>query len=79
MKSIRNFFYSGKDTVVETNLTGIEGEELEKEVFTVLYSLFSVNIIKNPRIPYKSNMRELTYVLAFSEYGNFASRNKGLE
>jgi hypothetical protein len=78
LQQMKNYFIHDEKTVVKTHVSGTEGEELEKEVFSVLYSLFNKNTIKNPRIPYKNDARELTDILAFSELGIFLFETKAL-
>lgn len=55
-----------------------EGNVLENEVFLTLASLFGNDIFKGPRIPHKNTDRELTDILAFSEYGIFLIEAKAL-
>jgi hypothetical protein len=77
-KSMQNFFYHDSGITIDTDIGGNEGTELEKEVFSVLYSLFNRNTFRNPRILYKNNTRELTDILAFSEFGIFLVETKAL-
>ena len=76
-KTTQNYIYH-EGASVDINISGNEGAELEKEVFAVLYSLFSQDTIRNPQIANKSNTRELTDVLAFSEFGIFLVETKAL-
>ena len=77
-QSMKNYFYPGDEAPVGINIEGNEGDELEKEVFTVLHSLFNNCTFKNPVIPYKGGTRELTDILAFYELGAFLFETKAL-
>lgn len=78
VQPVKNYIYHDEGVSVDINILGNEGEELEKEVFAVLYSLFDRNTIKNPRINYKTTNRELTDILTFSDIGIFLFETKAL-
>jgi hypothetical protein len=55
-----------------------EGGVLEKQVWTALESLFDYDIYLHPQVSHKNVKRELTDILAFSEYGIFLIETKAL-
>jgi hypothetical protein len=55
-----------------------EGEIFEQQVWTALQSLFDFDIYRNPKVAEKNGYRELTDILAFSEYGIFLVETKAI-
>ena len=54
-----------------------EGNVFEQQVWAVMQHLFEFQIQRNPQIKSKHGFRELTDVLAYSEYGIFLFEMKG--
>jgi hypothetical protein len=73
----KTYLYT-ESSVVDMDIKGNEGAELEKEVFTVISSIFKQNTFKSPTIPFKSTSRELTDIFAFSDLGIFLLETKAL-
>lgn len=57
---------------------GNEGETFERQAWVSLESLFDTQIYRNPKVAHKKGVRELTDVLAFSDYGLFLIETKAL-
>jgi hypothetical protein len=55
-----------------------EWDIFETQVWTPLQSLFDSDIYRNPMVADKNGYRELTYILAFSEYGIFLVETKAI-
>jgi hypothetical protein len=56
-----------------------EGDVLEKQIWVSLESLFGSQLFRNPKIPNgKNSTRELTDILAFSDYGIFLIESKAM-
>lgn len=55
-----------------------EGETFERQAWVSLESLFDAQIYRNPKVPHRKGMRELTDVFAFSDYGLFLIETKSL-
>lgn len=71
--------YFGAYRTIKTNVENrLEGEQLEKEIFVVLRSLFRENAYHCPLIKSKSGYRELIDIFAVSEYGVFLIEAKVL-
>lgn len=74
----KNFFYNDSGSVGLSIDNSDEGSTLEDEVFITMASIFGKDICKSPRIPHKNATRELTDILAYSEYGIFLVEAKAL-
>jgi hypothetical protein len=78
INTMKNCFYSDGINV-DLLIDDIdEGNTLEDEVLITMASLFGKNIYKGARIPHKNTTRELTDILAFSEFGIFLVEAKAL-
>lgn len=75
---VQNNFLNENETINISIADVDEGGMLEKEVFITLRSLFDNDLFQGPRIPFKNNTRELTDILAFSNYGIFMVEAKAL-
>ena len=71
--------YVGAEQTVNTNIENpLEGEQLEKEIYVVLRSLFAKDAYHNPLIKSKTGYRELIDIFAISEFGVFLIEAKAL-
>lgn len=78
-QSSKNTFFLNNE-VATLQIDGTDqGAILEKQVGTILDQLFEKQLYRSPRIPYKKGKtRELTDILAFSDYGVFLIETKAL-
>ena len=64
--------YVGEEQTVNTNIEDpLEGDQLEKEIYVIVRSLFAKNAYHNPLIKTKTGYRELIDIFAISEFGIF--------
>jgi hypothetical protein len=71
------YFDTGRKLDISLNEEN-EGEVLEKEIFLTLGSIFGNDIHHKPQVSHKGNLRELTDIIAYSEYGIFLIEAKAL-
>lgn len=71
--------YVGAEQTVRTNIDDpLEGNQLEKEIYVVLRSLFTKDAYHNPLIKSKTGYRELIDIFAISDFGVFLIEAKAL-
>lgn len=71
--------YVGEGQIINTNIEDpLEGNQLEKEIYVVLRSLFAKDAYHNPLIKTKTGYRELIDIFAISEFGVFLIEAKAL-
>ncbi|RZM29067.1 MAG: NERD domain-containing protein [Pedobacter sp.] len=71
--------YVGAEQTVNTNIENpLEGDQLEKEIYVVLRSLFTKDAYHNPFIRTKTGYRELIDIFAISAFGVFLIEAKAL-
>ncbi len=75
---MRNYVYGDNDVSELETESKDEGGYLEHEILAMLESTFRKQIFKNPTIPHKKNYRELTDILAFSDFGIFLIETKAM-
>lgn len=73
---MRNYVYGDNDVSELMTDSKDEGGYLEQEILAMLESTFKKQIFRSPKIPYKKTYRELTDILAFSDFGNFLFETK---
>jgi len=78
LEIVKNTFFNQKGRMNLSIDNSDEGNVLENEVFLTLSSLFDNDVFKGPIIRHKNTFRELTDILAFSQYGIFLIEAKAL-
>lgn len=77
-QTMKNSLVDVEGNSINTSIAGNEGDELEKEVFLVLQTIFGRNTFRNPKISSKNKTRERTDILAYSQHGVFLIETKAL-
>lgn len=78
VESIEHSYIGAEETIITNIDDPLEGNQLEKEIYVVLRSLFTKNAYHNPLIKSKTGYRELIDIFAISDFGVFLIEAKAL-